>query len=98
MMPVETTENYVRIRVKDPDSFSRLRTITLSESEGIKAIVGRLHGDKTTTIQAYLFARDKGWNEAKARKWVSEHKKSSGAKALNMRKQSNSPISKIWRF
>jgi hypothetical protein len=37
----DVTANNVRLRQVDPNRFSRLRTITFSQREGIKAIVGR---------------------------------------------------------
>jgi len=74
--PVETTENYVRVRVRAPGLFEEgsFRTITISADEGIRAVIGRLKGETTTTIQTYLFDKDK-WDEERAKKWVKEHKK-----------------------
>lgn len=74
--PVETTEDYVRVRVRAPGLFEEgsFRTITISAKEGIKAVVGRLKGETTTTIQTYLFDVGK-WTEERAQKWVEEHKK-----------------------
>jgi hypothetical protein len=37
----DVTANNVRLRQVDPKKFSRLRTVTFSQREGIKAIVGR---------------------------------------------------------
>lgn len=81
----EVTEDYIRIRVRDPDDFQdeSFRTITLSEEEGIKAIMGRLSGETTLTIQAYLFDKDK-WTESEAQTWVEEHSKSN--KSINLSK------------
>jgi hypothetical protein len=77
----ETTENYHRIRVKDPDLFvdSSFRTIDISKDQGIHAIVGKLKSDSDgpTHVQAYLFDVDK-WTMEESKKWVSEHKKRSG--------------------
>ena len=74
--PVETTENYVRVRVRAPGLFEEdsFRTITISAEEGIRAVIGRLKGETTTTIQTYLFDKEK-WDEERAKKWVEEHKK-----------------------
>jgi len=74
--PVETTENYVRVRVRDPGLFEEgsFRTITISAKEGIKAVIGRLKGETSTTIQTYLFDKEK-WTVARAKKWVKDHKK-----------------------
>lgn len=74
-MPIDTGGDYIRIRQRDPARFEKgsFRTITLSEEEGIKAVIGRLIGQKTTTVQTYLFDKDK-WTLAKAKQWVREHR------------------------
>jgi len=71
----EITENYIRIRQKDPDSFQKdsFRIITLSQSRGIKAIIGHLKGKTTTTVQSYLFDKKK-WDTKRAQLWVKKHK------------------------
>jgi hypothetical protein len=71
----EVTKNYVRLRQKSPDAFEQdsFRIIVLSESKGIKAVVGRLKGQTSTTIQSYLFQKDK-WTVKEAQNWVSKHK------------------------
>jgi hypothetical protein len=71
----EITENYIRIRVKDPKDFEQdsFRIITLSKEKGIKAVIGRLKGKKTTTVQSYLFEKDK-WTVKEAKEWVKQHK------------------------
>jgi len=74
----EVTENYVRIRVRDPNLFvdGSFRTIVLSADQGIHAIVGKLKSDPTgsTVIQNYMFELAKGWTMEKAEAWVKEHK------------------------
>ena len=74
--PVETTEKYVRVRVRAPGLFEEgsFRTITISADEGIRAVIGKLKGETTTTVQTYLFDNEK-WDEERAKKWVKEHKK-----------------------
>jgi len=75
----EETENTIRIRVKDPGGFQEgsFRTITIDKGRGIQAVIGRLKGETTTTVQAYLFNKEKGnWTIAKAQAWVKEHEKS----------------------
>ena len=71
----EVTENYIRLRQKDPDSFQKesFRIISLSKSKGIKAVIGRLKGKDTTTVQSYLFDKDR-WTVKEAQAWVSEHR------------------------
>src|SRR3972149_1958590 len=80
-MPVEQNEETIRIRIKDPDLFVKdsFATITLSEEQGIKAVIGKFKSDPNgpTHVQVYLFEKEK-WTVAEAEKWVEEHKKRSG--------------------
>lgn len=75
---VETTEEYVRVRVKNPDLFidGSFRTIDISVDEGIKAIIGKLKSEPegNTVVQAYLFDKEE-WTEDEAVAWVEEHSK-----------------------
>lgn len=79
-MPWETTENYIRSGHKSKSLFvdGSQRTITISESKGIKAIVGKLKSDPngSTVIQSYLFSKSKGWTLSKAKSWFNSHKSS----------------------
>lgn len=74
----EETENFIHYPVRDSASFVQdsFRTITLSESKGIKAVIGKLKSDPNgpTHTQQYLFDKDKGWTMEKAEAWVKEHK------------------------
>ncbi len=70
----EETENYIRIpNPKDKGSHDghRIRTIDISEKEGIKA----LYCGECKVIITYLFAKDHDWTMEKAKKWVDEHNK-----------------------
>ncbi len=79
--PVEVTENYIRIRVKDPDLFieESFRIVMISTAKGIKAVMGKLkeppEGQAGSMVaQSYLF--DKGrWTVAEAETWVKDHGK-----------------------
>jgi cation transport regulator ChaB len=64
------TDQYIRKGQINPDKFQKdyFRTIWISESRGIKAIIGRLIGKETTTIQSYLFIKDK-WDNQKVKEW-----------------------------
>lgn len=75
MPAVDVTEDYIRIRQKDPGDFQdgSMRTVVLDEAKGIKAVMGKLKGSSTMTIQTYLFDVDK-WDEARAKAWVEKHK------------------------
>ena len=73
--PVEETDDYIRVRVRLASEFEEgsFRTIDISKTQGIKAVIGRLKGKTSTTVQAYLFDKEKGWTVAKAKAWVEEH-------------------------
>jgi len=82
-MPWDETDEYIRSGHRDPDSFDKdsFRTITLSEDEGIRAVVGcpkgHFEGGKCNVgmeIQTYLFDKSKGWTMSKAKEWFEKHK------------------------
>jgi hypothetical protein len=79
-VPVDTNEESVRIRVKDPSEFDEgtFRTISISEEQGIKAVIGKYKADPagSTHVQSYIFEKSK-WSAAEADKWVKEHKRAS---------------------
>jgi len=68
---VEVTENYIRIPVSSGHGGHRIRTITISASQGIKA----LYCGDCKKVVTYLFDKDK-WDMARAQTWVNEHKRS----------------------
>jgi hypothetical protein len=80
---VDVTEQYIRIRQKEPDSFQEdsFKIIWISRGKGIKAVIGRLKGETSTTVQSFLFKKDK-WTTKKAESWVSKHKPTSNVTAL----------------
>jgi hypothetical protein len=73
----EETEDFIHIPVKDKNSFEEgsYRTINISAAKGIKAVIGKIKGESSTTVQKYLFAKAKGWTMSKAKKWIKDHKK-----------------------
>jgi len=75
-IPWEETDQYIRSGHRSPEDFEQdsLRTITLSEEEGIKAIIGKPKGKDTTEVQSYLFDRSKTWNLDKAKEWFEQHR------------------------
>ena len=88
----ETTEAYHHIPVRDagefvPDSF---RTITMSETKGIKAVIGKLKSDPNgpTKIQKYLFDVKK-WTMAEAKAWIKEQTTKKLEKILGKNKEPN---------
>jgi hypothetical protein len=77
-LPWETTDQYIRSGHRNPDEFKpeSLRTITLNENEGIKAVIGKPKGKDTMEVQSYLFELSKGWTLDKAKAWFEQHHKS----------------------
>ena len=73
----DITENYIRVRIRDPKTIveGSFRTIIISESQGIKAVIGRLKKDPngSTKIQSVLFDKEK-WTVDRALAWVDKHK------------------------
>lgn len=70
----ETTEDYFRVPVPGEEGKHdghRIRTITISENDGIKA----LYCGECKVVITYLFSRDDkfGWTMARAQAWVREH-------------------------
>ena len=68
----EETDEYIRIPVDTGDHEGhRIRTIDISEKEGIKAI----YCGTDKVVMTYLFSKDEkyGWTMSKAREWVKEH-------------------------
>lgn len=74
MPGIDETENFFRVRLRDPDQFTRLRQIPFKRSKPrIFAIVGRLRGEATTTLQSLLFPKEDGWNRDSVSAWMREH-------------------------
>ncbi|MEM3726011.1 MAG: hypothetical protein QXK98_04005, partial [Candidatus Bathyarchaeia archaeon] len=76
-LPWEISDNYIRSGHRSPEEFQpeTLRTIMLSEDEGIKAVVGKPKGKHTMEVQSYLFDTAKGWTLEKAKAWFNQHHK-----------------------
>ena len=74
-LPWEETEDFIRSGHRNPEEFEpdSLRTITLSEEEGIQAVIGKPKGMKTTEVVSYLFKKEKGWTLEKAKEWFQKH-------------------------
>jgi len=73
----DVTENYIRIRIRDPKTIveGSFRTIIISASQGIKAVIGKLKSDPngSTKVQSVLFDKKK-WDTKRATTWVREHR------------------------
>lgn len=76
----EEGPNYIHIPIRDKNTFVQdsFRTITISKSQGILAVIGKLKSNPNgpTHIQKYMFSKAKGWTMEKARKWVRDHRHS----------------------
>jgi hypothetical protein len=74
-MPWENTEQYIRSGHRDAEEFRQdtLKTITLNEKEGIKAVVGKPKGKDAMDVVSYLFEKAKGWTLEKAKAWFEKH-------------------------
>ena len=74
-LPWEQSEDFIRSGHKNVDDFQSdsLRTIWVSEKEGIKAVIGKKKGSQTTEVVSYLFMKEKGWTLEKAKQWFEEH-------------------------
>lgn len=77
-MPWEETDEYIRHQNQNPAEFQKetLRTITLSEKDGIKAVIGKPTGKHVMEIISYLFEKSKGWTLEKAKEWMQKHQDS----------------------
>jgi len=83
-MPIDVTENLIRIRQVEPSLFEEDSFRTIRLTSGVKAIIGRKKGEKTTTIQSILFDK-KRFTTDQAKQWVKKHK-GNVPKALDMEK------------
>ncbi len=74
-LPWDQTENYIRSGHRNPEIFDpeTLKTITLSEEEGIKAIIAKPWNSQSTEVISYLFSKEKDWTTEKAQKWFKQH-------------------------
>jgi len=67
----EETDEFIRIPVDRGDHEGhRIRTIDISEKEGIKAI----YCGTDKVVMTYLFRKDHDWTLEKARAWIKQHK------------------------
>jgi hypothetical protein len=74
-MPWTESHSLISSDHRDPSTCdsNSIRTVVVSEADGIQAIVGKPVGvDKTVTL-SYLFAKYKGWTMQKAQDWFKEH-------------------------
>ena len=58
-MPLEITDQYIRIRQQDPDKYPEKRFGTIDEKAGIFCVYGIKDEKSSPEIQAYLFDVEK---------------------------------------
>ncbi len=77
MLPWDQTQTIIRSGHRNPEDFNlqTLKTITLSEEEGIPAITAKPLNKESTEVVSYLFSKEKGWTVENAQEWFNEHEK-----------------------
>ena len=71
----EETKDFIHIPVRKDIVEDTIKTIILSATKGIKALIGRLkEDDGKTYIKTYLFDKSKGWTMKKAKGWIAKKK------------------------
>jgi hypothetical protein len=76
-LPWEQTQTHIHSGHKNPEDFDpkTVKTVTLNQEEGIKAITGNPKNSQTTQVISYIFSKEKGWTIQKAQEWFEEHQK-----------------------
>ena len=72
----EENENTIRHRVKDPGLFEEgsFRTVEIKKDKPrVNAVMGKLKGEETMSVQSVMFPKEDGWTMESAKKWMSEH-------------------------
>jgi len=72
----DETDKSFRYRVRDPKDFEdwSFRTIDFSKKDKIKAVIWKLKGETTTTLQSLIFDKEKWKTLDEVKKWVEDHK------------------------
>lgn len=73
----EETDDYWRIRVRDPNDFidGTERTVTIKRDKPrVMCVMGKLKdGDGTMRVQNVMFPKADGWTKEKAKAWLDDH-------------------------
>lgn len=72
----DETDEQIRHRVREPELFddSTFRTVTIKEDKPrVMAVMGKLKGEDTMTVQSVLFPKEDGWTMEDAKKWMDDH-------------------------
>lgn len=72
----ESTDGFWAVRLRDPGAFTEgsFRTIPFREDKPrIFAVVGRLKGEETTTLQSLRFPKEDDWTKESVADWMDKH-------------------------
>lgn len=70
---LDITDKYIRARQVEPNEFDTNTFRTIRLASGIKAIIGKKKGEKSTSIQSILFDKKKYTPES-SKAWLAKHK------------------------
>ena len=85
---LDITDLYIRARQVDPNAFEQKTFKTIRLAPGIKAIIGRKPGEKTTSVQSVLFDKTR-FTPKQAKEWLDKHN-SKFSDALNLEDEKTS--------
>jgi len=73
--PIDETEDFIHIRVKDPGQFKTCRTTDFSGKlpKGVRAKYCQYKDKDEWAVQAWIFTKADGWTVEKAKAWVKDH-------------------------
>ena len=76
--PVEETEEFIHVRVRDPNDFveGSLRTTDFGGRlpKGVQAVQGKLKDSGEWATQKFIFRKADGWTSEKAQAWAKDHR------------------------
>lgn len=71
MSGLESTDNSIRVRQKNPKKYAKMRTISITE--GVRAVIGFPKDGGSSEVQTYIFDNSK-FDMKTAKEWVKKHK------------------------
>jgi len=72
-MPIDSTDNFIRVRQHEPGRYGQFRNTPLSEEDGIFVVEGKVKDTDKWEVQTLLFAKSKDWTIEKAKAWIADH-------------------------
>lgn len=75
-MPIEETDQFIHVRVLDPDQFEMCRLTDFDGKlpQGVRAKYCKYANRDEWAVQAYIFEKAQGWTLDKAKDWVQTHR------------------------